>query len=75
MKVLVKVIGPLMYKAGFSEKELEVPASTKIGDLIARIGIPADSPRIITRNGKAVLPEEEIAEGDKIAVSPIYSGG
>ncbi|MBN1938274.1 MAG: MoaD/ThiS family protein [Candidatus Aminicenantes bacterium] len=75
MKVLVKVIGPLIYKTGFSEKDLDLPPRTTVAELVTIIGIPADRPRITTRNGKAVLPEDEIEEGDKIAVSPIYSGG
>ncbi len=75
MRIPVKVIGPLIYAAGFSEREMDVPEGTTAGDLVARIGIPAERPRIVTRNGAAVPPEEVLAEGDKIAVSPIYSGG
>ncbi len=75
MKVLVKVIGPLIYKTGFSEKDFDLPAKTTVAELVALIGIPAERPRIVTRNGKAILPDEAIEDGDKIAVSPIYSGG
>ncbi len=75
MKILIKVIGPLMYAAGFSDKELDVPVGTTVEDLVAGIGIPGERPRIVTRNGAAVAPEAELAEGDRIAVSPIYSGG
>ena len=75
VKIQVKIIGPPMYAAGFSEKEFDVPPGTSIEALIASIGLPAERPRIVTRNGSAVLPAEPLAEGDKIAVSPIYSGG
>jgi sulfur carrier protein ThiS len=75
MKVFVKVIGPLIYKTGFSEKEVDLLPKTTVSDLVSLIGIPAERPRIVTRNGKAVLPGDEIVEGDRIAVSPIYSGG
>jgi sulfur carrier protein ThiS len=75
MKVQVKVIGPLIYKTGFSEKDFDLDPSTTVKDLVEMIGIPAERPRIVTRNGKAVLPEDRIENGDKIAVSPIYSGG
>jgi len=75
MKVQVKVIGPLIYKTGFSEKDFDLPPATKVADLIARLGIPPERPRIVTRNGKAVLPEDTLEDGDKLAVSPIYSGG
>ena len=75
VKIQVKIIGPLMYAAGFSEKDVEVPASTTVEGLIASIGLPAERPRIVTCNGAAVAPDAILAEGDKIAVSPIYSGG
>ena len=75
MKVRVKVIGPLIYKTGFSEKDFDLDPSTTVKDLVDMIGVPAERPRIVTRNGKAVLPEDRIEDGDKIAVSPIYSGG
>jgi len=75
MKVQVKVIGPLIYKAGFSEKDFDLDPATTVKDLVEMIGIPAERPRIVIRNGKAALPEDRIEDGDKIAVSPIYSGG
>jgi sulfur carrier protein ThiS len=39
------------------------------------IHISKQRPKIVTRNGKAVAPNEHFEEGDKIAISPIYSGG
>jgi hypothetical protein len=32
-------------------------------------------PVIITRNGRAVAPGDALAEGDRVVVSHIYSGG
>ena len=75
MKIQVQIIGPLMYATGFSEKDVEVPAGTTAEGLIASIGLPAERPRIVTRNGGAVAPDAILAEGDKVAISPIYSGG
>ncbi len=75
MKIKIKVIGPLMYEAGFSEKDLEVPSAITAEALLDMISIPKQRPRIVTRNGKAVAPGEPLADGDKIAISPIYSGG
>jgi len=43
--------------------------------LMELISVSKQRPKIVTRNGKAVAPHEELAEGDRIAVSPIYSGG
>lgn len=75
MKIKVKVIGPLMYEAGFSEKDLEAPSGITVATLLSMISIPKKRPRIVTRNGRAVAPGESLADGDKIAISPIYSGG
>ena len=75
MKLQVKLIGPFIYKAGFSEKEVEVPSGTTAESLLDILGIPRERPRIVTRNGAAVASTEVLSEGDKIAVSPIYSGG
>jgi molybdopterin converting factor small subunit len=75
MKVKVKLIGPLMYEAGFNEKDIEAPDGTTVGDLLNLVAIAKERPKIVIRNGKSVAPEELLQEGDKISVSPIYSGG
>ena len=75
MKVTVKLIGPLIYEAGFSEKALRLPAKTTAGQLIARVKIEKSRPIITTRNGRAVAPEDELKEGDRVVISHIYSGG
>ncbi|MDP2914423.1 MAG: MoaD/ThiS family protein [Candidatus Aminicenantes bacterium] len=75
MKIQVKMIGPLMYEAGFSEKEIEVPAATTADSLLDLIKVSRQRPKIVTRNGRVVAPDEHLAEGDRIAISPIYSGG
>jgi len=75
MKIKVKLIGPLIYEAGFSEKEIEVEAAITAGDLLKQIALVRERPKIMTRNGRAIAPEEILEEGDRIAVSPIYSGG
>lgn len=74
MTVTVKVIGPHAYAAGFSERALSVPDPTTAGELLARVGL-ADRPSIVTRNGKAVSAHDALAEGDRVVISPIYSGG
>jgi sulfur carrier protein ThiS len=75
MKIKIKVIGPLIYDAGFSEQEIEVPAGSTLEEVLCRISIPENRARIVTRNGNAVADREILSEGDSIAVSPIYSGG
>jgi molybdopterin converting factor small subunit len=75
MKIKVKMIGPLIYEAGFSEKELELEKSITASQLLSLVKIQERRPKIITRNGKAIALDEELEDGDRIAISPIYSGG
>jgi len=75
MKITVKLIGPLIYDAGFSEKEIEIPERTTAEGLLELIKVSKQRPKIITRNGRAVASDEELQDGDRIAISPIYSGG
>jgi sulfur carrier protein ThiS len=75
MKITVKLIGPFVNQLGFSEKEMEVAPSSTVEGLLALVGIDKARPRIVTRNGRAVAPGEEVREGDRIVISPLYSGG
>ena len=75
VKVTVKLIGPFIQAAGFSERVLEVPEGTTPDGLVATIKLDRSRPRIVTRNGAAIGPEEPVRDGDRIVISPIYSGG
>jgi molybdopterin converting factor small subunit len=75
MKITIKLIGPFIYAAGFSEKEFEVPESTTVESLFGLVGIEKDRPKIVTRNGKAVGSVDELQDGDRVVISPLYSGG
>jgi sulfur carrier protein ThiS len=75
MKITVKLIGPFVNQLGFSEKEIEVAPSTTIDGLLALVRVDKARPKIVTRNGRAVTPGEEVQEGDRVVISPIYSGG
>lgn len=75
MKITVKLIGPFVNQLGFSEKELAVAPSTTVEGVFALVKLDKARPKIVTRNGRAVAPGEEIQDGDRIVISPIYSGG
>jgi len=75
MKITVKLIGPFVQLFGFSEKELDVPGGTTADELIGLVSIDRSRPKIVTRNGRAVVPDEALADGDRVVISPIYSGG
>ena len=75
MTITVKLIGPLVQALGFSEKSIVLPEGSTPEVVLSAIGFPPQRPRIVTRNGRAAAPGEALAEGDRIAVSPLYSGG
>ncbi len=75
MHITVKVIGGLVLRLGFSEQERELPAGATAGSLLAALGIADPRTVITTRNGRGIAPEDPIAEGDRIVVSPPFSGG
>ena len=75
MKITVKLIGPLIYDAGFSEKLLELPGPVTAGELVPLVKLDKKRPVIITRNGKAAAPGDALNEGDRVVISHIYSGG
>ena len=75
MKVTVKLIGPLIYAAGFSEKEITLPGSAAAKQLCARIKLDKKRPTIITRNGNAITAADTLEDGDRVVISPLYSGG
>lgn len=75
MKITVKLAGGFVHTVGFSQKELDVEPGTTVADILASIAIDLGRPMIIARNGHGVQPDEVVQEGDRILVSPIFSGG
>lgn len=75
MKVKVKLIGPLISRMGFSEKDLEIPEESNLKSLLQKLEIPDDLPLILTVEGKGVSREHPLREGDRVVISHIYSGG
>lgn len=75
VKATVKLIGPFIQAAGWSERVLEVPEGTTAEGLVEMIKLDRSRPRIVTRNGAAIGPDEPVRDGDRVVISPIYSGG
>ena len=75
MKVTLKLVGGLIHTVGFSQKELDVEPGTTVSDVLASMEIDRAWPMIIARNGHGVREDEEVEAGDRILVSPIFSGG
>jgi sulfur carrier protein ThiS len=74
VKVHVRLIGGLVHTVGFTEQEIPLPAGTSAGCLVAGLGIDHRSV-ITTRNGRGIASDEPLVAGDRILVSPPFSGG
>lgn len=75
MKVTVKLISYLSIQAGFSEKEFDIPSGSRLKDLLLQIKLKTPLAKVIIRNGRSVKPDEQLEEGDRIVISPVFSGG
>ncbi|MFQ6081814.1 MAG: MoaD/ThiS family protein [Candidatus Aminicenantia bacterium] len=75
MKIKLKIIGYLIYHAGFSEKELELSQSITVEELLSKINLNRQSPMLIIRNGKGIRLTDKIEDGDRIVITPFFSGG
>jgi sulfur carrier protein ThiS len=75
MKVTLKLAGGFVYSVGFSHRELDVEPGTTIADILEMIAIDRGRPMIIARNGHGATVEEVVQAGDRILVSPVFSGG
>jgi sulfur carrier protein ThiS len=75
MKVTLKLAGGFVHTVGFSQKELDVEPGTTVADLLDANAIDRSRPMIIARNGHGATVDEVVFEGDRILVSPIFSGG
>jgi sulfur carrier protein ThiS len=75
MKVTIRLTGGLAHTAGFSLRELDVEPGTTIADILAANAIEHSRPMIIARNGWAVTADEPVEDGDRILLSPVFSGG
>jgi len=75
VKIKLKIISYLIYHAGFSEKELEIPQSMTIEELLSKINLKKQFPMLVIRNGKKINPAEKVKDGDRIVIAPFFSGG
>jgi sulfur carrier protein ThiS len=75
MKITLKIIGYLINNTGFSEKELEIPESITAEELLSILQIKKNLPVLVVRNGRGIRLNEKIENGDRVVISPFFSGG
>jgi len=55
--------------------QLQVDPSTRIQDILSRLNIPQDIPKIILVNGIHGKKEQVLKEGDVLSIFPPVAGG
>jgi sulfur carrier protein ThiS len=58
-----------------ADKSMEVPEGTRVAEVLARLGVPADAPKILLVNGRARTPDTVLREGDSLVFFPPLEGG
>jgi sulfur carrier protein ThiS len=54
---------------------IELPAAATLDDLLHRLGIPDELPRLLLVNGHDVEPTARLSPGDVVSVLPPLAGG
>jgi len=75
MRVTVKLVGGFIYTVGFSQRELDLEPGTTVADILTLIAIDRRWPMLVARNGHGAKPDEVVLEGDRVLISPVFSGG
>ena len=57
------------------EQVLEVPEGTRAEAVIAALGLPEQILGIVLINGLHASPQDELREGDALALLPLLDGG
>lgn len=75
MKVTVKMVGSFVHVAGFSEETFDLAPDATIEVLLEKVKIGKSRPVVVARNGEAATPSEKLEDGDRVVISPVFSGG
>jgi sulfur carrier protein ThiS len=73
--ITIKLIGPFINQLGFSEKAMKLSDGATVEKVLSSLSLDPVRPKIVTRNGQAVTPAEKLQDGDRLVISPLYSGG
>ena len=58
-----------------SECEMTLQSGATVDDLVARMSIPAQTPKIVLINGLSCSGPKKLTEGDVVSIIPPISGG
>ena len=76
MRVTVRLFAGLRERAGFRERELDLPDGSSVHGVWPTLGL-GDEPAglLYARNKEYVVPDALLADGDEVALIPPVSGG
>lgn len=79
MKVQVKLFATmkefLPAPGDYSSCQVELNEGATATDVLAKLGIPEDIPKIILINGVVVKPDHQLTDGDTVSIFPPIAGG
>ena len=76
MRITVRLFAALRERAGWSEREVEVPDGAAVGDVWPRLDLGDEPPGLAyARNREYAARADALAAGDELAVIPPVSGG
>ncbi len=77
MKVEVRLFASLSKYTpeGLGDGETDVPEGCTAGELLERLGVPADLVKVVFVNGVHAPPERELQAGDRVGIFPPVAGG
>ena len=74
MKITVKLFAVLRI-GRFTEKELDVPFGSTVGDVVMGLDLPPEHVDILLVNGRHVDREYLLQDGDLLSLLPMVEGG
>jgi len=63
------------YVGGAPSVEVEVEPGETVGEMLERLGVPADQTRILFVNHRAATLAQPLADGDRVGAFPAIGGG
>jgi MoaE-MoaD fusion protein len=76
MRITVRLFAALRERAGWSEREVEIPDGAAVGDVWQSLALGDEPPGLAyARNREYAARDDALAAGDEVAVIPPVSGG
>lgn len=77
MAIRIKMLAQFGQYAPDGKKEfpLDLKPKETTGQVVARLGLPLNMPRVVLVNGRRVEPDTALKDGDILTLFPVVDGG